>query len=408
MTDALQAQYEAFPYPARDPRDETRRLITGSPSHLDELNHYVFAGRLDRKAPFRVLVAGGGTGDGLVMVAQQCADAGIPADLTYLDLSAASARIAAARVKTRGLTGVRFLQGSLLDLDRLAPGPYDYIDCCGVLHHLDDPAAGLGALARHLAPTGGMGLMVYAPYGRTGVYPLQDALRRLTGGLPLTKRVELTRRLLHTLPATNWFGRNPHLKDHRDSTAGLVDLLLHSRDRPYTVVELADLVAGAGLAITGLVHPLRYDPASYLTDPKLLARLGHLDPIGRAALAEALAGNITTHAVYVVPAARRAEAVAQPDEAGTAIPVLRDLDGPDLARRLTPGQGITAEFGAVSIKLRLPPLAGPILGRIDGHRTMADVHADLAGGGPPWATFRRQFDQLYAALNGNGNLYLRF
>ena len=30
-----------------------------------------------------------------------------------------------------------------------------------------------------LAPGGGLGLMVYAPHGRTGVYMVQDALRML-------------------------------------------------------------------------------------------------------------------------------------------------------------------------------------------------------------------------------------
>ena len=40
-------------------------------------------------------------------------------------------------------------------------------------------AAGLRALASVLAPGGGIGLMVYAPHGRTGVYMLQDALRLL-------------------------------------------------------------------------------------------------------------------------------------------------------------------------------------------------------------------------------------
>lgn len=34
-TDArLAAQYEAYPYPQRDPREEARRLIVGSPGHL--------------------------------------------------------------------------------------------------------------------------------------------------------------------------------------------------------------------------------------------------------------------------------------------------------------------------------------------------------------------------------------
>ena len=62
---------------------------------------------------------------------------------------------------------------------RLGLGPFDYIDCCGVLHHLPDPAAGVEALLSVLAPGGGMGLMVYAPYGRTGIYMLQEGLRLL-------------------------------------------------------------------------------------------------------------------------------------------------------------------------------------------------------------------------------------
>ena len=42
-TDAqLAAQYEAYPYPHRDPRDEAKRLIVGSPGHLREIDHWVF------------------------------------------------------------------------------------------------------------------------------------------------------------------------------------------------------------------------------------------------------------------------------------------------------------------------------------------------------------------------------
>ena len=51
--DAVRAQYEACPYPQRDPRDEAKRLVTGSPSHLDEIVHYVFAGRDRRRTAGR-------------------------------------------------------------------------------------------------------------------------------------------------------------------------------------------------------------------------------------------------------------------------------------------------------------------------------------------------------------------
>ena len=56
---------------------------------------------------------------------------------------------------------------------------FDLIVCTGVLHHLADPDAGLRALRSVLKPDGAMYLMVYAPYGRTGVYMLQDYCRRL-------------------------------------------------------------------------------------------------------------------------------------------------------------------------------------------------------------------------------------
>ena len=51
--DDVRAQYEALPYPPRDPRDEAIRLITGTPSHILEISHYLFAGRLNFSRPFR-------------------------------------------------------------------------------------------------------------------------------------------------------------------------------------------------------------------------------------------------------------------------------------------------------------------------------------------------------------------
>src|SRR5258708_33290836 len=175
----LAAQYEAFPYPHRDPREEAKRLIVGSPGHLREIDHWVFGATRPASRPLRVLVAGGGTGDATIMLAQQMARAGREGTVTWLDRSAAALKIAQTRAAARGLTNILWEQRSLLDLPASGIGPFDYIDCCGVLHHLPDPAAGLRALLSVLAPGGGIGLMVYAPYGRTAVYMMQEALRRL-------------------------------------------------------------------------------------------------------------------------------------------------------------------------------------------------------------------------------------
>src|ERR1700709_267826 len=101
MTDAtdshLAAQYEAFPYPARDPAHEAKRLIIGSPTHLREIDHWVFGAARPRSRPLRALVAGGGTGDGTIMLAQQLVNAGRPGHVTYLDRSGAAMTVARAR-----------------------------------------------------------------------------------------------------------------------------------------------------------------------------------------------------------------------------------------------------------------------------------------------------------------------
>lgn len=401
----LRAQYEAYPYPARNPQDEAKRLITGSPSHLDEVNHYVFGGRLDHSRPLRVLVAGGGAGDGTIQLAQQMADAGNPGRVVYLDLSSASRKVAAARAAARKLTNIDFRTGSLLDpMDEV----FDYIDCCGVLHHLPDPAAGLSALAARLAPGGGVGVMVYAPYGRTGVYPMQDALRTLTAGLPPAEQVAVARRLLKGLPKTNWLLANPHISDYRGPDADLYDLLLHSCDRPYTAAQLAELAAAAGLAVSALIVPAAYDPAAWIKDPKLLRALDGADFIARAGVAEQICGSMTKHVAYLTRPERAATAAAQPD-GPDVVPVLRDIDGPALAKALPPNGVIEVELLGGAFPLALPRLAGPILRRIDGVADLAQIHAAVAEtvGGVSWENFKKQFDQLYAALAGVNKLHLR-
>ncbi len=409
MTERVRAQYEAYPYPPRDPRDEAKRLIEGSPSHLLEINHYVFAGRRDFRQPFRALIAGGGTGDGTIMLAQHLADRGCPAELVYLDVSSAARAIAEARAHQRDLTNIRFTTASLLELPTLALGPFDYIDCCGVLHHLPDPAAGLAILTDALRDDGGIGLMVYGALGRIGVYHLQAILRQLAADEPDVARLDLARRLLKQLPTTNWFARNPFLRDHLNvGDAGLYDLLLHSQDRAYTVPDLAELVGTAGLAITGLIEPWRYDPASYLSDGALLKRVASLDRLERAAMAELLAGNLKVHICYAVKAGRAATAVAQPQDPAM-IPVLREGSGAETAKNLKPGGTLTARAEGLEARFALPRRAGPILARIDGRRSLADIHADLAadqGARFEWSAFKEEFDRLYGVFNAVNRMFL--
>jgi SAM-dependent methyltransferase len=402
----LAAQYEAYPYPARDPREESKRLIIGSPSHLREIDYWVFGATRPASQPLRALIAGGGTGDGTIMLATHMARAGRPGRVTYLDRSAAALRVARARAEARGLTNIDWVQGSLLDLAALGLGPFDYIDCCGVLHHLPEPAAGLAALVAVLAPGGGMGLMVYAPHGRTGVYMVQEALALLAPtGEPPAARLDVARRVMRHLPESNWLRFNRNFADHvTGGDAGLYDLLLNPRDRAFTVTAFADLLAGAGMAVAAFMEPMRYDPATWLPEPKLRARAASLSPTAQAALAEALTANMSVHIAYC---RRAAEPVALADPfADEAVPVMREVPGAELAKSVLPDGSLPFLFDGLRAVLRLPVESAAILRAIDGERTVGDLCALFAGRGMAEAKFRRAWAETFVALQAVNRVLL--
>jgi SAM-dependent methyltransferase len=111
---------------------------------------------------------------------------------------------------------------------------FDHVVCTGVLHHLADPDAGLRSLRDALRASGAMHLMLYAPYGRAGVYLLQEYCRRIGVG---NSDAEI-RDLIATLKALP--GDHAIVSLLRNSpdfatSAGVADALLHPRDRAYSV-----------------------------------------------------------------------------------------------------------------------------------------------------------------------------
>lgn len=406
----VQSQYESYPYPERDPADEKKRLLAGSPSNLAEVNHYVFGGRRDLTQPLNALIAGGGTGDAAIMLAQNMADAGVPGEVVHLDLSAPSQAVARARAEVRGLGNMRFVEGSLLDVADVAPGPWDYIDCCGVLHHLEDPDRGLAALAGQLAPDGGIGVMVYGELGRIGVYHVQDMLRAIAppGEVPDNERVDLAKRLAGGLPETAWIKRNGLVGDHiGGGDPGIYDLFLHSRDRAYRVADVARLIDDAGLRLVSFMEPYRYDPDWLVQEPRVLKRLRDLDPIARAAFAELYTGNQKKHIVYAV---RCDNAVAPPDTNDPrAIPVLVNQEAANAAKHIPAGGKFTITSEGLKTTLAVPSLARAIVAACDGTTSLAGIHAAIREkrSDLDYDAFKRQFDAVYRTLNPVNLMVLR-
>lgn len=403
----LAAQYEAYPYPQRDPRDEAKRLLIGSPSHLREIDYWVFGARRPQAVPLRALVAGCGTGDGAIMLATHMARAGRAGEVVCVDRSTHALGIARARAEVRGLGNIRFIQGSLNALDGLDLGQFDYIDCCGVLHHLPDPAAVLGGLVGLLAPGGGMGLMVYAPYGRTGVYMVQEALEILAPHEQKpAERLGTAKRVMAALPATAWLRQNGNFGDHlTGGDAGLYDLLLNPRDRAYTIGGFLDLLDGAGLEPACLMEPARYDPALFLPNPRLRARVAELGWRERASVAEALTGSMATHVAYVV---RKGARVAAPDCCDAdAVPVMREMPGAELARQIRPDGMLPFAFGTLTVPVPVPPQIRTILPLVDGTRSVGALAGLMADGGMERSRFLKVWREGFTVLESLNRVLLR-
>ncbi|MEO9573982.1 MAG: class I SAM-dependent methyltransferase [Tateyamaria sp.] len=386
--DAVKAQYEAYPYPERKPTDERKRLITGSPSLPVEMDHWLWGGARDWTQPLRVLVAGGGTGDALIQLAQLLMDAKRPYDITYLDMSVAARALAEKRANVRKLDGITFVTGSLLDAQNY--GPFDYIDCCGVLHHLEDPQAGFDALAGALAPDGGMGLMVYAPHGRSGVYPLQAAFGRMFEGLPPEKRLKQAKAVFRALPDAHPFKRNRRVVDHEQGDAGFYDLLLHGRDRPFTITEVHEALGQAGLEYAGCPEPMLYDPIPIVGEPP-----EGLSEVQVQQLAEDLRGTFKTHVVYV-----RAKGAVVPPSFGhaEAVPHLRVVEAADLAAHVAKTGGITIDTAGETFHFDVAREAGPLIALVDGRRCLGEIGMGVG-----------EFDGLWSsveeALCGSGMMH---
>jgi ubiquinone/menaquinone biosynthesis C-methylase UbiE len=421
-------QYEALPYPYRNPEVELENLPCNDAFSLDAFNHYGWGGMRDFRNGLRVLIAGQGTGDSCVYFAEQLRD--MPnTEIIGLDISQASIDVSKARLAKRRITTVKHVHASLLDLPKLGLGKFDIIDCGGVLHHLADPDAGLRALQAVLADDGMMGIMVYAQYGRMALYMVQDLMRRITPpDMDAFERVQLCREFLSAIPQNHWMTfNNDYMRGdlQEPSGAGIYDLFLHSQDRAYTVPQLYEWVEGAQLKILSIfgaqIGEELYHPERYTQSAALRAQFATKSRRERFAIGELMHGHIPAHFFYAAHT-ERAPATLRMD----MVPVksfVRSRDPQMMTRIATELQKCPLgnvygedypELGkAASIQLMRNPLTHVIIGYIDGMRSVGDIMSAAIRDGamPDTPEAKQQFtadmNALFTDLHRHQALYLR-
>ena len=193
-------------------------------------------------------MAGGGTGATTMVLAEQLNHT--ESEIVYLDFSSSSMNVAQSRARFRGLKNVVWVREGIENIHRLNLATFDFMQCSGVLHHLKRPITGLKVLKDILQLEGGIDLMVYGTYGRTGVYHMQETLRLLNfQTTQITDELKMAKSALESLPKTNWFKKGETSMDgHKMGDSGIYDLLLHKRDISYTVPQFFQWIEMAGLS----------------------------------------------------------------------------------------------------------------------------------------------------------------
>jgi SAM-dependent methyltransferase len=207
------------------------------------------------KPDLDILIAGCGTNQAAVF-----AYTNRPAKVTAIDVSETSLKHQQYLKDKHGLHNLELHLLSIEELSTLGLD-FDLIVSTGVLHHMAAPLTGMKALADCLRPDGAMGLMLYATYGRTGIYLLQSVFRDF--GLQQDEAsLNVVKDVLANLPADHPIQNYFKISTDWHFDAGLVDMFLHGRDRSFTVDECIDLVTTAGLAFQGWLYKSPY----YLND----------------------------------------------------------------------------------------------------------------------------------------------
>jgi SAM-dependent methyltransferase len=373
--------YERMPYPAPLTNlDEHRDLYKNRERSRAEF-HLLWPTR-QPGAQQEILVAGCGTSQAARYALREP-----EARITAIDVSDMSLRHTRDLQRKYNLENLELHQLPIENVQELGR-PFDLVVCTGVLHHLPDPDHGLCALRDVLRPSGAMRIMVYARYGRAGIYMMQEYCR-LLGISTSAKDLRGLGATLEALPADHPIsGVLRRAKDFRRPEA-MADALLHPLDRAYTVPELYALLDRCGMSLGRWVEQAPYlAQCGVVARSPHAARLASLPPRLQHAAVELFRGTMVSHSFIAYRDDRSDE--SQPitfagDSWRDYVPIALPWTV-CVRERLPPGSVavlINRSHTFTDLILTIDSFEDRLLGAIDGRRTLAEIlqFAALDGAG---------------------------
>jgi SAM-dependent methyltransferase len=380
VTDEVQDFYDRYPYPRPiDSLDKYRSLWQDRQRRRADY-HLFWLARAYREDQ-SILIAGCGTSQ-----AAKHALRWPDAQVTGIDFSATSVRRTEDLKRKYNLNNLQVHLLPIAQVNELEM-TFDQIVCTGVLHHLPDPDAGLSALRSVLKPDGAMHLMVYAPYGRTGIYMLQEFCRRV--GIHPTDEgirdlIAALRLLPHGHPLESLLREAPDFRHE----AALADALLHPQDRAYSVPQLFEFLERGGLKFGRWIKQAPYSPrCGVMPNLPQTFEMGRLPLSEQYAAVELFRGTMVRHSavVYRGDSPGDLQPVNFDSDAWLAYVPIRMSDTICVQERLPPGAAavlINQTHTYSDLFMPIDSREKCLFDAIDGNRSIGDLVKNASPSSP--------------------------
>jgi SAM-dependent methyltransferase len=371
VSEEVRAFYDRYPYPPPTDSLEKYRRLWQDPQRRRADFHLFWPDRTFSKDQ-SILIAGCGTTQ-----AAKHAMRWPTAQLTGIDVSSTSVRCAEDLKRKYNLDNLHVYQLPIERANDLDTS-FDQIVCTGVLHHMADPDAGLAALRDVLRPGGALHLMVYAPYGRAGVYLLQEFCRRI--GIRATDAeirdlIDALQVLPPGHPLKNLLREAPDFRQE----AALADALLHPHDRAYSVPQLFDFLERAELKFGRWIKQAPYSPqCGVMAQIPQALRMAQLSLEEQFAAVELFRGTMVRHSLvaYRKDSCSSAQAVSFAGDAWLGYVPIRMPDTICVQKGLPSGAAavlINQSHTYTDLFLPIDSTEKRLLDATDGSRCIAEI-----------------------------------
>ena len=371
VADEVRDFYERMPYPAPLANLDKERDLYANPERRRAQFHLTWPSERPR-GDLEILVAGCGTSQAARYALREP-----DARVTAIDISETSLRHTRDLQQKYNLKNLELHQLPIERVGQLARS-FDLIVCTGVLHHLPDPDLGLRALRDVLRPQGAMRLMVYARYGRAGIYMIQEYCRLLGIGATEDDLRDLGSTLA-ALPADHPI--SPVLRKAKDfrKPEAMADALLHPQDRAYSVPELYAWLDRCNMSFGRWI-----EQAPYLAQCGAIARSPHAARLAslpsrlQHAAVELFRGTMVSHSFIAYRDDRSDESKAidfADDHWRNNVPIA--LPWTVCVRERLPAGSVAVLINRAhtftDLILTVDAFEDQLLGAIDGKRTLAEI-----------------------------------